>query len=493
MCDVELCNSPAWQLAERLRRKEVSARELLDAFLGRIDQLNPVLNAIVTLDEVGARKAASAADQAAAEGCWTGPLHGMPIAIKDTHETQGMRTTFGSVLFTDNVPGRDAPHVRRLRDAGAIVIGKTNTAEFAAGSQTFNRVFGATRNPYALDRTPGGSSGGAGAATASGMLPFADGSDLASSIRNPASFCNLVGLRPTQWLLPPTVPEDAFLPLSVVGPIARSCRDARLLLQAMASGSEVRGPAARPGISGSARGRATRIAWCDDADGLPIEPAVRDVLSTARACLEAGGWQVRDVTPYLAAADEVFRALRGQYLATRFAELLQDHRHEIKDTLVDDIELGLRLSGDELARAYRERSIIFSRMQELLTHNDVLALPTVQVVPFSIEQEWVTSIAGVEQSTYIDWLRSCSRVTATAHPAVSLPAGFTPDGLPVGLQLVGPVWSDYRLLDIAGEIENAIGAAERRPDLPATGAGTNRPSLRAANLEEPLEEPPGSR
>ncbi len=429
MCDVELYNSPAWQLAERLRRKEVSARELLDAFLGRIERLNPALNAIVTLDAEGARAAASAADQAAAEGRWTGPLHGMPIAIKDTHETQGMRTTYGSALFIDNVPGRDAPHVRRLKDAGAIVIGKTNTAEFAAGSQTFNRVFGATRNPYALDRTPGGSSGGAGAATASGMLPFADGSDLAASIRNPASFCNLVGLRPTQWLLQPTVPEDAFLPLSVVGPIARSCRDARLLLHAMVSGSQVRGQQL-PAISGSARGRAIRIAWCEDADGLPIEPAVRDVLSAARARLEAGGCQVREVISYLAAADDVFRALRGQYLATRFAALLRDHRREIKAPLVDDIELGLRLSGDELARAHRERSIIFSRMQELLTHNDVLALPAVQVVPFSIDQEWVTSIAGVAQPTYIDWLRSCSRVTVTAHPAVSVPAGFTPRRAP---------------------------------------------------------------
>src|SRR5579875_1678749 len=222
------------------------------------------------------------ADQALASGRAAGPLHGLPIAIKDTHETKGMRTTFGSVLFADYVPTRDAPHVRRLRQAGAIVVGKTNTPEFAAGSQTFNRVFGVTRNPYALDRTPGGSSGGAAAAVASRMLPLAEGSDLASSIRNPASFCNLVGLRPSQWLLPPTVPEDAFLPLSVVGPLARSCRDARLLLQAMSP--RPRRPATSP-VPSRRRRRPVRIAWCADADGLPVEPGVQDVLSAVVAVL----------------------------------------------------------------------------------------------------------------------------------------------------------------------------------------------------------------
>jgi amidase len=462
MGDLGLCDCRAWQLAEMLRLKEVSAREVMAAFLDRISQVNPLLNAIVTIDEEGARHAAATADKVLAAGRVSGPLHGLPIAIKDTHETRGMRTTFGSVLFADYVPSRDAPHVKRLRRAGAIVIGKTNTPEFAAGSQTFNRVFGTTRNPYALDRTPGGSSGGAAAAVASRMLPFAEGSDLAASIRNPASFCNLVGLRPSQWRLPPTVPQDAFLPLSVVGPLARSCRDARLLLQAMS-------PQPRRLATGSVplrpRRRPVRIAWCADADGLPVDPEVRDVLSAAVTALGSNGWQVREAAPYLAAADEVFRVMRALYLAARFGDLLRDHRSQIKQTLAANIELGQRLTGDEVANAYRQRGMVFSRMQDLLSSHDVLALPTVQVAPFPADQEWVASIAGVPQATYIDWLRSCSRVTVTAHPAVSIPAGFTADGLPVGLQLIGRLGSDYRLLDIAKEIEEVLGATSRIPDL----------------------------
>jgi amidase len=468
---VELADYPAWQLAGMLAAREVSAREVLDGFLDRIGRSNGALNAIVTLDAEGARKAALGADQDAAAGRSAGPLHGLPIAIKDTHQTRGMRTTFGSPLFADYIPADDEPHVRRLRKAGAIIIGKTNVPEFAAGSQTFNRLFGATRNPYAPDRTAGGSSGGAAAAVASGMLPFADGSDLASSIRNPASFCNVVGLRPSQWLLPPQEPLDAFLPLAVVGPIARTCQDAALLLSAMLGELDEAHAWGAGGAPGSRAGRPpdrVRIGWSEDAGGLPVEPAVRQVLAGARRVLEDSGWQVIDAAPDLSPADEVFRVLRGVLLAASLGELHREHPGELKASLAQNIELGLGLTGAEVASAYAARAVVFARMRDQFAACDLVAMPTVQVTPFPVGQEWVTEIDGVPQQTYIDWLRSCSRITVTGHPAVSVPAGFTADGLPVGLQLAGPLGSDFRLLNLAGEIERALGASARRPVL-ATG------------------------
>ncbi len=493
---MELADYPAWQLAGMLAAREVSAREVLDGFLDRIGRLNPVLNAIVTLDEQGARSAAFAADQEAASGRGTGPLHGLPIAIKDTHETRGMRTTFGSPLFADYVPADDAPHVRRLRQAGAIIIGKTNVPEFAAGSQTFNRLFGATRNPYAPDRTAGGSSGGAAAAVASGMLPFADGSDLASSIRNPASFCNVVGLRPSQWLMPPQEPLDAFLPLAVVGPIARTCRDAAFLLSAMLGEPGEAHPWGAGGDPDAAAGSPpgqVRIGWSEDAGGLPVEPAVREVLAGARRLLEDCGWQVTDAALDLGGADEVFRVLRGILLAASLGELHREHPGELKASLAQNIELGLGLTGAEVASAHAARAAVFARMRDEFAAADLVALPTVQVTPFPVGQEWVTEIDGVPQQTYIDWLRSCSRITVTGHPAVSVPAGFTADGLPVGLQLVGPLGSDFRLLDLAGEIERALGASARRPvtaeGRPGEGAAamsrSGAASVRAAAPQAP--------
>ncbi|HEX6450658.1 MAG TPA: amidase family protein [Trebonia sp.] len=479
MSDDDLCFTSAVELARKLRARELSARELLDAYTDRIQRVNPELNAIVTLAEEQASEQAAAADDAAARGEPLGPLHGLPIAVKDLADTAGIRTTYGSPLFAGHVPDSDAPHVARLRAAGAVIIGKTNTPEFGAGSQTFNPVFGVTRNPWDTRLTPGGSSGGAAAAVAAGLLPFADGSDLAASVRNPAAMCSVVGLRTTPGLIasPDPARDDVFDPLGVVGPIARSAADAALLLSGLrgddpglplarpaagaAPGADAAGGGAGNGpVPGSVAG--LRIAWSDDLGGLPVEPEVARVLDRARAALEDAGAIVTDADPGLADADDVFQVLRGVGMAGKFGSMLRSHRDQMKDTLVWNVEYGLGLTAERIAGALRGRSAIFGRMREFLRGFDVLALPTVQVLPFPVEREWLTEINGVPQETYIDWMRTCSRITVTEHPAVSVPAGLSADGLPAGLQLVGPYGSDELLLAIA----EAVGQVIPAPDFP---------------------------
>ncbi len=459
MADLPL--TPAVELARLLRSRSLSAVELVTAVLARIDEVNPRLNAIVTVAGEQAMARAAELDAMAGRGEFAGPLHGLPIAIKDLAETDGIRTTYGSPLFASYVPDFDAPHVARLKRAGAVVVGKTNTPEFGAGSQTFNAVFGPTRNPWDTRLTPGGSSGGAAAAVAGGMLPFADGSDLAASVRNPAAFCGLVGLRTTPGL----VPGNLVDPLSVVGPIARDARDAALLLAGMC-GTDHGVPLTRPDRPEDfldlrpATLRGLRMTWTQELGDLPVEPEVLGVLASMRDALASAGCVIVDAAPKLSDADEVFQVLRAALMA-RMAPLLRQRRAPVKQTLAWNIEKGVALTGESIAAARFAQEQIFERMRSFLVSGeyDVLALPTVQVVPFPVEQEWVTEINGEPMETYIDWMRSCSRITVTLHPAVSVPAGFTDGGLPVGLQLVGRYGADKRLLEIAA----AIGA---NPDMP---------------------------
>jgi amidase len=451
---VDLYLTPAVDLARMIRSGELSATELLAAVLARIEAVNPSVNAIVTLAAEQAQRAAGELDSLAARGEFRGPLHGLPIAIKDLAETAGIRTTFGSPIFASYVPSFDAPHVALLKRAGAVVIGKTNTPEFGAGAQTFNPVFGPTRNPFDTRLTAGGSSGGAAAAVAAGMVPFADGSDLAASVRNPAAFCGLVGLRTTPGL----VPDEVFEPLAVVGPIARSAQDAALLLAGMC-GRDPGLPLARPDRPADfldlrpASLRGVRLAWTFDLGDLPVQPEVREVLGSMRERLERAGCAVADAAPDLSDADEVFQVLRASLMAG-LAPMLRAHREQVKATLAWNIEKGIALTGEQIALARAEHAAIFARVRSFLAGGpfEVLALPTAQVVPFPVETEWVEEINGEPMSTYIDWMRSCSRITVSAHPAVSVPAGLTEAGLPVGLQLVGRYGGDRRLLELAAGI-----------------------------------------
>ena len=338
--------------------------------------------------------------------------------------------------------------VERLRRAGAVIIGKTNTPEFGAGSQTFNAVFGATRNPHDLSRTPGGSSGGAAAAVAAGMIPFADGSDLGASVRNPAAFCGLYGLRPSPGRIPDHGPGDPWNPFPVHGPIARTPADVALLLHALA-GPDARDPLsiqepwAIPDLGFDPRG--LRVAWSRDLGGLPVEPDVTEGLERTRTRLEDLGCVVDDAEPDLTGADECFEVLRGVGFASAFADIAD----RVKPALAENIRFGQSLDATRIARALALRGELFTRMREFLTRYDVLAAPVTQVVPFDVELEYPTQINGVPMGSYLEWFRSCSRITVTAHPALAVPAGSTADGLPIGLQLVGRHRREADLLRLA--------------------------------------------
>jgi amidase len=455
----------ATELAGDLRAGAVSAREVMEAHLARIAEVNARVNAIVTLvAPEQALAAADAADRVPAER--RGLLHGLPLAVKDLEDTAGLRTTYGSPLFAEHVPEADSLLVERLRLAGGLVIGKTNTPEFGAGSQTFNAVFGVTRNPYDLGRTPGGSSGGAAAAVAAGMLPLADGSDLGASVRNPASFCNLVGLRPSPGRVPDAGAGDPWNPFPVIGPIGRTVADVALLLQAI-SGPDPRDPLSLTDppetFAADLRSdpRGLRIAWSRDLGGLPVDPVVTAVLDERRATLEALGCIVQDAEPDLTGADEAFDVLRGVLFAGAYGALLED----VKPAIAGNARFGLSLTPARIAAALELRGAVFARMRAFMERYDALAAPVTQVPPFSVELEYPTEIAGVAMERYTDWFRSCSRITVTAHPSVAVPAGFTPEGLPVGLQLVGRARGELALLRLAAAFTDATGLAAITPPL----------------------------
>ena len=446
-----------------IRTRKVSATEVMRAFIAQIERVNPKVNAIVTFLPEQALKAAKALDRKKSSA----PLAGLPIAYKDLVPTKGIRTTYGSPIYADHVPTENHAIVDRLSAAGAITIGKTNTPEFGAGSQTFNTVFGVTRNPYDLSKTCGGSSGGAAVAVACGMLPFADGSDLAASLRNPGNFCNVVGFRPTPGRVPNWPAVNAWQTLSTLGPIGRTVDDTAFLLSAMA-GPDLRSP---PSIAepGSVFGRPlkrsfkkVRVAWSRDLGGLPVEPAVTAVLESQKKIFKALGCIVEDAEPDLSPATEAFHTLRALGFLDRLP-LYKKHRDKLKDTVIWNIEAGLKLTGEQIARGNELRTQVFQRMRTFLEKYDFLLCPVNQVVPFPVDEPYPTEIAGVKLDNYIDWMKSCYYITTTSHPAVSVPAGFTPEGLPVGLQIVGRYRDDFGVLQLAHAFEGATQHWKRKP------------------------------
>ena len=458
----------ATTLLAAITRRELGVEELLRATLARIDAVNPSVNAIVTLDSDAALRSARQMD--ARGPALDQPLFGLPIAIKDLALTRGIRTTFGSPLFADFVPDEDDLFVARLRAAGAVIFGKTNTPEFGAGSQTFNRVFGATRNPYDLARTCGGSSGGAAVALATGMTALADGSDLGGSLRNPAAFCNVVGMRPSPGRVPSWPRLMSSEPLAVQGPMARNVSDCALLLSVMA-GPDARVPIAL-GEAGACFGvplardlQGLRVAWSPHLGQFEVDAEVLTVLERALPAFSALGCQLAAASPDLRDADEVFRVLRAWQFAARFGPDFERQRAQLKDTVVWNIEQGLALTLNEVTQAEIKRSQLIARVAAFFEHYDFLVCPATQVPPFPIEQEWVQSINGRELATYLDWMGVCYAITVTGCPAISVPAGFTASGLPVGLQIVAPRWQDLAVLQMACGFEAATRHGDRRPPL----------------------------
>jgi amidase len=470
----DLCFKTAVEIASLVRQRKVSVVEVLEAHLQQIERVNPKVNAICTLVADQALEQATRADEALAQGKRPGPLCGLPIAIKDLVDTEGIRTTYGSPIYADWTPSQDALHVQRLKAAGAIVIGKTNVPEFGAGSNTFNPVFGATRNPYDLSRTCGGSSGGGAVALACGMVPIADGSDLGGSVRNPPNFNNIVGLRPSPGRVPRYPSEQPWDTLSVLGPMARNVQDAALLFSVMA------GPDSRDPISITESPerflepmdhdwRGCRLAWSPDLGQFPVQDAVVDAIEAALPRFTELGCTVNRAHPDFSGAADIFQVLRAHGFAHRLANDLKKHRELMKDTVIWNVEQGLKLTGPEVARAQAERGVLYQRVHSFFERYDFLLLPVSQVVPFPIEVEWVREINGVEMETYIDWMQSCSLITLTAHPAMSIPCGFTPDGLPVGIQIVGRYRGEAELLKLAYAFEKTVNLVEIRPSVAYAG------------------------
>ena len=454
-------DSSAREMAAAVLARRISARELLDLHLARIAERNPQLNAIVSLDEERARAAASAADEATARGEALGPLHGLPFAFKDTHDVAGWRTTYGSPLFAEHVPETDDLLVERIRAAGAVTIGKTNVPEFAAGSHTFNTVFGTTLNPIDPARSAGGSSGGAACALRAGMVPLADGSDMGGSLRNPASFCGVVGLRPSLGRVPSWPTDNYWETLSVSGPLARDVDDLALLLSVVA-GPDPRVPTAlgeagslfAPPLSGGLAG--LRVAVSTDLGGLlEVDGEVARVVTETASVFDAAGATVDPGHPALDLADDTFRTLRAWHFQAALGALLGAHPDSFKQSLADNIRAGEPLTGADVARAFRQRTTLAERMRVFFESYDVLLLPTSQVPPFPADQEFPPSINGRPMGSYLDWMRSAYVITVTGCPAISVPAGETTDGLPVGVQIVAPFGADRRLLEVAAAFERA--------------------------------------
>ncbi|CUA88057.1 Asp-tRNAAsn/Glu-tRNAGln amidotransferase A subunit or related amidase [Chelatococcus sambhunathii] len=461
----ELCRLDAGTLARLVKRRDVSAREVIGAFLDHIAAINPTYNAIVSLrPRADILAEADAADAALARGEAAGPLHGLPQAIKDLAPTKGLTTTFGSPLFADFVPPADAIAVARMRAAGAIIIGKTNTPEFGLGSHTYNPVFGATRNAYAPARTAGGSSGGAAVALATRMLPVADGSDFGGSLRNPAAYNNIFGFRPSQGRVPSLpAPEGFFTQLGTEGPMARNAADLARLLSVQA-GHDPRAPLSLDGsghdyeaaLDTDLKGK--RIAWLGDLSGhLAMEDGI---LALCEGGLRLSADAGLVVEPHVPAFDfealwQAFVALRHFMVGGKLKALYDDpeKREKLKFAVRWEIEGGQRLSAYALYEASTVRSAWYASVLRLFEHFDYLALPTAQVFPFPLEEEWPQTIAGRTMDSYHRWMEVVAPVTLSGCPAVSVPVGFNAAGLPMGMQLVGRPRDDLSVLQLVRAYE----------------------------------------
>ena len=399
----------------------------------------------------------------------TGLLHGLPIAFKDLEAAVGFPFTKGSPIYKDLRPTADTVIVERLRQAGTIPIGKTNVPEFGMGSHTYNQVYGTTFNPYDRTKSAGGSSGGAGAAVASGMLPLADGGDLGGSLRNPANFNNVVALRPTVGLVPIAPTPLPLVGMSVKGPIARSVSDVAFMLSVLA-GADGRDPQTYPSTPADfllplARDwKGVRVAWSPDLGGLPLDRRVRTVLEAQRQVFVDLGCMVEEATPDFTDVDEVFLTLRSWANWNTNGALLAEHREVMKPEAIWDIEAGAKLTGAEVARAIMAHGALLERMRVFQKKYEFLVCAVNQVPPFDASLDWPKAIDGVPMENYVAWMKSAYWISTTCRPALSVPAGFTAEGLPVGLQIVGRHRDDLGVLRLGYAFEQATAVGKRRPD-----------------------------
>jgi amidase len=466
--DLELHWWNARDLGAAIRDRRLSSVEVVGCFLDRIEKLDSQLNAFLHLvPRSEALDRARAADEAVARGDRLGPLHGLPTAIKDLMDVEGMPTTSGTSVHRE-IAAADCLLAEKIRKAGGIIIGKTNTPVHGLGTLTFNDLGGPTRNPWDRSRHAGGSSGGAAAAVAAGMLPFADGSDSGGSLRYPASFCNIIGLRPSPGRVPTGRVANGWAPHAVLGPMARDARDAGMLLAAIA-GEDWRAPLSLQGDPmvyariEPADLRGVRIAWSSTVGGLPVDPQVTQVLRTTRAQLLDLGCIVEDVELDLQEADRAWEIIEFQDFAAACSEEVETFGDKLRPDLIENVCIGRALTVEQIAWAETVRTNLFRRTAKLFQSYDLIAAPAAPVVAPPVECEWVRTIDGVQMERYYCWQRIACRITMTAHPALSMPAGFSEQGLPIGLQLVGRYRDELSLLRYASAFDDAAGFTRRRP------------------------------
>jgi amidase len=466
----DLCFTSATELVRLYRARKASPLEVMQAILTRIDRVNPQVNAIVTLARESALAEARAATRALPRRRELSALFGVPVVIKDLTLTEAIRTTYGSKIYADHVPTEDALVVRRLKAAGAIVLGKTNTPEFGAGANTFNAVFGATRNPWNPALTCGGSSGGSAVALATGMGPLAHGTDLGGSLRIPAAFCGVVGFRTTPGLVPVYPRELAWDHFSVNGPMARTVADVALMLSVMA-GPDDRSPISitvdtrqfvksvrKPSVKG------WKIAWTPDLAGLiPVDSEVASVAERGARVFRTIGATVETASPDFSETNEIVLSTRGLMMAALHADKLTQWRDQMQQGLVWNIEQGLRLTPQEIGRGEKLRTLLWHRVRMFFERYDLLVLPTVAVKPFPVERPYPAEINGQPLANYTQWFFLTYAISLTGLPAISVPCGFTKDGLPVGLQIVGRRRQEASVLSAASAFERAAPWADRLP------------------------------
>ncbi len=465
----EICHMRAVDMVDAIRAKKLSSREVMQAHLKQIGRVNPKVNAMVTMvpeDQLMAQ--AAVADEALANGKWLGPLHGLPVAVKDLHETHGIRTTYGSPLHKDHVPNFDCRVVQREKEAGAIVLGKTNVPEFGLGSQTFNPVFGATHNPYDITKTCGGSTGGGAVAVVCGMAPLADGSDMGGSLRNPPNFCNAVGIRTSPGRVSNVPTNLGWFTLSVPGPVARNVTDCAYFLSVLAgydhhspisieqSGSEFAQPLGNRSFKG------VRVAMFKDM-GLPWDPEVKSAVQAQRKVFESLGCIVEDAEPDFSGANESFVAWRHWSTELGFGDLLAAHGDQLNEYIHWHVEEGRKLTGPQLSRIESRRSALYQRLCNFEGKYEYFVLPVNQVLPFDVNTHYPTEIAGVKMENYIAWMKSAYYISAAGNPAMSVPCSFSSGGLPIGMQIVGRHHDDWGVLQLGYAFEQATNIGQRRP------------------------------
>ena len=456
-----LADNDAFNLARLVNSGEVKATEVLEACLERVETHNGTVNAVVTLNPA-AQDEALAVERRIAAG-ESLPLAGLPVGIKDVTPVAGLRTTYGSPLYSDNIAKVDALIVERMRTAGAVILGKTNTPEFATGGNTFNEVFGRTCNPWNLERSAGGSTGGGAAALSTGMIALAEGTDLGGSLRIPASFCGITGLRPSPGLIPTWPSDDLWDDLQVTGTMARNARDIAMSLDALA------GPSSRVPLSQPQAGRRysdvvetflaqgsgerdLRVAYCSDISGIGVDDDVGAVCRQAAFGLQQSGVQVEEIDFDLTEGWSAFLALRALWMLNQHHGRLE-HLEELGDNVKGNIKAGLKLDAEDLGKAAQTRSRIRQRFGELFQRFDFLATPSMCVPPFPVTENYPESVGGRQMKTYVDWIAPTFTLSLTSLPVASVPCGLDPSGLPAGLQIVGKPYGEEAVLGLAGLVE----------------------------------------